>query len=126
MKTIQHNIGGELRNLDFTRAGLMDHISDVTGKDAFEFFDQFKPDEEGNINVPKDTVSVLTYAGINSALDVEGKPNVSIDKVKQWIRALPMEDLNSFFNAILTGISVEGQGEGQSQPNQGSESVGGI
>lgn len=122
MKIIQHTIGGELRKLDFTRSGLMDHISEATGKDAFDFFEQFKPDEKGEMFVPKDAIAILVYAGINSALDVEEKPNVELSKVKQWMRAIPTSELQSFFDAIIAGISVEGKEDRQQE--KGSESVG--
>lgn len=123
MKTIQHTIGGELRTLDFTRSGLMDHISEATGKDAFEFFDQFKPDEKGELFIPKDAITILVYAGINSALDVAEKPNVELYRVKQWMRAVPSSDLKNLFDAILDGIS-DSEGKEESQQKKGSESVG--
>lgn len=107
MKTAQINIGGELRTLDFSRAGLYDHIQEASGKPAFEFLDSLKE------SAGSKEMSVLIYAGLNSHLDVEGKDNIKLGVVVKWLRAVETEKLAEVYNTVISAMST---GEVESQP----------
>lgn len=107
MKTAQINIGGEERTLDFSRAGLYDHITDASGKPAFEFLESLK-DSAGSKEM-----AVLVYAGLNSALDVAGKDNIKLEVVTKWLRAVETDRLAEVYNTVVSALST---GEDQSRP----------
>lgn len=124
MKTAQIQLGGELRKLDFGRAGLHDHIEDASKKPAFEFLKSLTPekDAEGNSIDRAYTITeiaVLIYAGINSANDVDGLPVVDFETVKRWVRCIETEQLGEVFTSVVNAMAGN-QGEGNSQPEQGS------
>jgi len=124
MKTAQIHLGGELRKLDFGRAGLNDHLEDASGKPAFEFLRSMVPekDEQGNAidrGYTLTEISVLIYAGINSANDVDGLPTVDFETVKRWVRCIETDQLGEVFTTVVNAMAGN-QGEGNSQPEQGS------
>ena len=124
MKTAQIHLGGELRKLDFGRAGLHDHIEEAAKKPAFEFMKSLTPekDAEGNSIDRSYTIteiSVLIYAGINSANDVDGLPLVDFETVKRWVRCIDIDKLAEVFISVVNAMAGN-QGEGNSQPEQGS------
>lgn len=113
MKTAQINIGGEVRTLDFSRAGLYDHIADASGMDGFEYLKNISS-ENGESKVwGSKEFAVLIYAGLNSALDVAEKDNIKFEVVARWLRVVETERLAEVYNAILSCMSVEGEAESQ-------------
>lgn len=118
MKTAQIKIGGEERTLDFSRAGLYDHIEEASNMPAFDFLKSISPDVDGEVvkekNVGTKEMAVLIYAGLNSALDVAGKDNIKFDVVLKWLRSVETERLSEVYNAVFTAMSTEG--EAPSQP----------
>ncbi len=120
MKTAQIQLGGELRTLDFTRAGLYDHIQDASCMPAFDFLKSITPKEgEQTTIIETAKMTVLIYAGLNSAHDVAGKPCIDFETVKRWVRSVEITELETVYNAVLTAMAGD-QGEVKSQPEQGS------
>lgn len=124
MKTAQIEIGGELRSLDFSRAGLNDHIETASGKPAFQFISSLIPekDPEGKIverNYTLTEISVLIYAGINSANDVSGNNVIDFETIKRWVRSIESDKIGNVFEIVINAMSDD-KGEGKSQPEQGS------
>ncbi len=124
MKTAQIEIGGELRSLDFSRAGLNDHIETASGEPAFQFIASLIPgkDSEGNIierGYTLTEISVLIYAGINSANDVSGNNVIDFETIKRWVRSIESDKIGNVFKIVINAMSDD-KGEGKSQPEQGS------
>lgn len=125
MKTAQLLLGGELRNLDFSRAGLNDHIENAAKKPAFDFLNSLIPEknsEGGFVDrfYTLSEISVLVYAGINSANDVSGSDYVDFEIIKRWVRSIESDKLNEYFTTIIMALSGDNSGKETSQPEQGS------
>lgn len=126
MTTTQINLGGEERTLDFTRAGLYDHMEEVLKSNPFEYLKTLRPytNEKGEEVQPliliKD-ISIFTYAGINSNADVTGGKYVKYEDVLRWFRALPDKESGEIINKVITAYAdahkQEDSGEAQSQVN---------
>lgn len=109
---IEINIGGEVRRLDFTRNGLFEYIEEASGSDPIEWFGRFEA-KPGNgaytVSASIKDMAVLIYAGLNSALDVEDKPNIPFERVRRWLRASKFKDFNKIAEAVFTALSELGQ-----------------
>jgi hypothetical protein len=116
MKQTTITIGGEERRLTYELAGMYDHLEKAAGKPAFEYLQKFTPGEGKEAGIERDDIIVFIYAGLNSALDEDNKPNVDLDTVKKWYRALKISDIEQVHTKVLKAIAGDEVGEGQSQP----------
>lgn len=112
--TITLTLGGEPRSLDFTRNGFLEHIEDATGQDPFEWFDRFKPKENGHVNKITTTMkdaAIIAYAGMNSFQDLKDFPPIPLEQVRRWMRSVPTKDVGKTLSALYEAVLVVFSGE---------------
>lgn len=101
------------RKFDFTRMGVYSYIKEASGVDPFEFINRIDL-SKGNINllsVLVDDVPIIIYAGINTALDVEGKENIDLPTAKKIANSLLPTEMSKLFEAFIHGLQGEPAGE---------------
>lgn len=105
--TITLTLGGEPRSLDFTRNGFLEHIEDACGQDPFEWFDRFKPKENGHVNKITTTMkdaAIIAYAGMNSFQDLKDLSPIPLEQVRRWMRSVPTSEVGETLTALYEGV----------------------
>lgn len=113
------------KTLMFGRVGFFEHIKDSSKMDPLEWMQEqvnrFVKTEDGKwaITSVVDEVAVYAYAGINLNADMKDEDNVTLDKVKKWVRTLSFEECGQIINAAVESMAVSnknGQESGELKP----------
>lgn len=107
-------ICGQPRKFDFTRMGVYSYIKEAAGVDPFEFLKRFSVTEEDKkslLMLLVDDAGVIIYAGVNTALDVDGEENISLKTAQKWANSLLPVDLGKVFEAFVYGLITESKEE---------------
>lgn len=105
------------RKLMFDRCGFYEHMKDVVKSDPLEWmnkmFERFKKtdEEKWGVTMVIDEVAVYAYAGINLYADVNDQDNISLDKVKKWVRTLSFSECGQIINAVVESLVVQNKEE---------------
>ena len=122
-KTLTLNLGGKERTLCFGRFGFAENIEEITGKEPFEYFKTM-----GENLTPKqqfELVNTITYAGLLSQCDFEGKkPDFTKEDVLKWVKGMEFSDAATVLNDCTKAMnSLFEPGEPVAQTNHKEESV---
>lgn len=122
-RTLTLTLGGKERTLCFGRFGFTENIEEITGKEPFEYFKQM-----GENLTPKqqfELVNTITYAGLLSQYDYEGKkPDFTKEEVFQWVKGIEFSEAITILNDCVTAInSLFEPGEIPAQTNHKEEVV---
>lgn len=98
---------GQDRKFDFTRMGVYNYIKEAAGVDPFEFLKRISSSEDDKkslLLLLVEDAGIIVYAGVNTALDVEGKDNISLTTAKKWANSLLPAELGKVFEAFVHGL----------------------
>jgi hypothetical protein len=121
MKEITIKLGGQDRTLAYGLMGFYNHVAEATNKDPFEWIssldEKFKKRNETNaVYLLAEDLVVIVYAGLNTHLDIEDKPNIPLESVKKWCNGLSPEQMGHIVVAAFGTEETVESGEAVAQP----------